>query len=411
MFAVFDPQPFRNDYVSRMFLAPMLDYASRNNLSIRRVDSLTPETGHTLICNADYLTPEVIRRFKQNDVRMVAVSCIDSAYLAESFRHAPEMLLIDRIFAVTGVQNTNTSNATVIDAQFNITAEPRTFLPDEDWQRFDEMRQSGRLLSLPYVPWEVHAPPARMPFRQRRPTALFRGGNHFFRVLAWMKAMSVGVADGCSGFQTRAYFDDRMNPQFRYCDACRAAFRSNGNRYPIDAQPGECTSEAEWGGDDVRVHPTGRWNNRCLASFYWLARKFHERHGGIDMAQVENAMNFYSQQPVRHLQTINECRFYADSKWEFSINAAQRFWEAASVGTINLIPRRANDQDYFPPIKDGEHYLTFSDDFSDISAEIDEERFQRISDNAHALWKRWIKPTDYAISTNLLKWIFDQCAF
>lgn len=67
-----------------------------------------------------------------------------------------------------------------------------------------------------------------------------------------------------------------------------------------------------------------------------------------------------------------------------------------------------NDQDYFPAMKDGEDYLTFSDDFSDISATIDEERFNRISNNAFRLWEKWIKPTDYAISTNLLKHIFDN---
>lgn len=408
-FVFYDPQPFKNDYVSRMFLAPMQAYAEHNGIPARRTNELAPVADGTFVCNADYYTPEVIRWFHENNCPMVAISCIDSAYLSESFRHAPEILMLNRVFAVTGIQNTNISNATVIDDNFNITTEPRRFLPEEDWNRFDEMRQTGRLLSLPYVPWDSMENPPRKSFSEKRPTAIFRGGNHFFRVLAWLKAMSNGAADERSGFQTRDYFQEKMNPDFRYCEDCRFQFRRK-DYYPLNSYRGGCTSPAPWGGV-LDVHPTGRWNNRCPASYYWLAVRFHERYGNINMNSVETAMNYRSQEPEDHLRSIRDCRFYADSKWEFSINMAQRFWEGACAGTVNLIPRRANDQDYFPVMKDGEHYLTFADDFSDLTSEVDEARYQAIADNTHALWEEWIKPTQYAISSNLLKWMFDQCAF
>lgn len=129
------------------------------------------------------------------------------------------------------------------------------------------------------------------------------------------------------------------------------------------------------------------------------------------MTAVETAMNYRSQEPGEHLRSIRDARFYADAKWEFSINMAQRFWEGACSGTVNLIPRRANDQDYFPAMKDDRDFMTFSDDFSDLTAEVDEAKYQAVADNAFALWEEWIRPTRYAISSNLLKWMFDQCAF
>ena len=58
-------------------------------------------------------------------------------------------------------------------------------------------------------------------------------------------------------------------------------------------------------------------------------------------------------------------------------------------------------------MKEGEHFLTFSDDLSDVSAEISKEQFEHVSENAYQLWKKWIKPDQYPTNTNLLQHIFD----
>lgn len=406
---LYDPNPIRHEFVSKMYYEPMWEYARDNGIDLTRIDELIPSSGKGVICDADYLTPEKIRWFKENQCELYAFSCIDSAYLSETIRYATEMLLINRIFMVSGVPNTNHSRATVIEDGFGITAQQRQFLPEETWNNFNFMRERRAIQSLPYPIWNRVAVPPIKPFAERRPTVLFRGGGHFLRVLAFFEADRLGIADKESGFLLHYYFNEGMNPKFRYCDDCREKFRNNGGRYPISTgrKTEACTSPAEWGGETVSIPNTGVWNNKCPRSWMWLAQKFSDRHGALDMQRVADALNFKGQDEVSHRQTIADVRFYADVKWEFSIYAAQRFWEAASVGTINLLPKRANDQDYFPPMKDGEHYLTFSDDLSGMTKDIDRETFDRISGNAFELWQKWMSPSRYKISTNLLKHIFD----
>lgn len=409
-YAFYDPsQPTKNEYVTRMFFAPMLAYAKDRGIPTTTASDLLPTHGQAMVCNADYLTPEIITHFRENDCPIFAFSCIDSAWLSEALRYTPAAASISRIFMVTGVQTTNFSNATTILPDFGIGTELRRFVPNTNWELFDDLRRNGTIQPLPYVQWSRHTPPPRLAFKDRRPTALFRGGNHFFRVLAYYFALQRGFADPDSGFQVRDYFREDMNPQFRFCDECRHVFRSNLERYPYDVLA-RCRCEfAQWGGNEINIDTPSRWNNRCPAAFYWLAEKFQEKHGRLDMQAVEKALNFVSESEQDHLATVGKVRFYADCKWEFSIHAAQRFWEAASVGTVNLLPRRANDQDYFPVMRDGEHYLTYADDFSDLTDDIDEVRFEHISNNAYDLWSHWMRPTEeYAISPNLLARIYKE---
>lgn len=408
-FAFYDPKPFKNDYVSRMYLQSMREYARDKGIHVEEASHLTPTSGRALVCNADYLTPEVIKHFRENDCPIFAFSCIDSAWLSEALRYNPAAPLVSRIFMITGVQTTNYSAATVIDSDFRIRTETRKFVGDTYWEMFDEMRRDGTIQPLPYVQWSRHTPPARLSFEQRRPTVLFRGGHHFQRVLAYFFALQRGFADPASGFLARDYFCEDMNPDFRFCQQCREIFRANGDFFPAWAKTiAKCSSPAPWGGE-LDLSNTSLWNNRCPESFYWLAQKFSEKHGSISLSEVERALNFRPETEQDHLATTGMARFAADCKWEFSIHASQRFWEAASVGTVMLLPRRANDQGYFPCIMDGEHYITYSEDFSDFTADVDKERYEHISENVFRLWEKWMKPTEtYAISPNLLRHIFNQ---
>lgn len=403
---IYDPQPPRHDFLSRMYFSPMLAYAQDNGIACSTTNELTPSKGNAVICDADYLTPEKVRHFKENDCEIFGFASVDSAYLPEVLRYSPELLLVNRIFMLSGVPNRNFSHATAIDSQFNITAERRKYLPDEAWERFDFMRERGAIQSLPYPIWNRVPIPPRKTFAERRPTVMFRGGAHFLRVVAFLMALRGGCADGASGFLLRDYFSDEMNPQFRYCDECRSEFRRNGKSPLSSTAGGACTSIARWGGE-LDLSSPGVWNNKCPRSFYWLAEQFAKRHGPIDMSILERAMNFASEPEEQHRESVGECRFFADCKWEFSIYAAQRFWEAASVGTVNLLPQRAADQDYFPVMKQGEHYLTFGDDLSEVNAKCGPDTFALISQNAYDLWYKWIRPDAYAISTNLIRHIFD----
>lgn len=410
--AFYDPKPFRNEYVSMMFLRAMRKYAAKQGIAWKDTDHLVPEKGWDLICDADYLRPEVVRHFHANHCRISGISCIDSAYISSVIQREPELELVHRVFMVSGVPRSNVSHATVVDSDFQVRAEPREYLPAEHWARFDRMRLEGRILPLPYVPWtrlpEVGPP---LNYTERRRTIMFRGGNHFLRFIAYLFALQKNAADPRSGFHSRFYFADDMNPQFRYCGPCREVFKANGRRFPRGSGigPAQCQSQAPWGAAlDFSV--PGYWNNRCPQSFYWLSEQFAERHGAIDMGAVEAALNHHNEQPDTHLRAIGEALLYAEAKWEFSINMPQRFWEGAAVGTVNYLPERANDQEYFPALHAGEHYLTFRDDFSNISAEMDVEKWSWISERAHRAFVDYIQPTDHQINSNLLAYIFQNLA-
>lgn len=397
--------PYRNEYASLMFLWPLLAYARDRGVPVKLADQLVPEHGCAHICNADYLTPGVVRHFKECGCRIYGVNCIDSAYPSETLR-GPHLADVTKLFMVSGVQNTNFSEATVIDPDFTIRAEPRRFLPDDEWAVFDSMRKGGRILPLPYVPWQPMPTVPRVAFNGKRPTVLFRGGNHLLRFVAFLMALRNGCADERSGFQTRAYFADDMNPQFRYCDECRDVFkRSNHYAYRVNHQPSLCQSEAPWGGEIVDMAVPGRWNNRCPQSFYWLSEQFAKKHGPIDMGRVERALNYHSEPGFDHLTTIAGVRFYAECKWEFSIHMPQRFWEAASVGTLSLLPRRAADQDYFPAIPCP---TLFSNDLSDVNATADLRCYQDAADTMLEIYRKWIAPTKYAIGTALLEHMLNE---
>lgn len=396
-----------NEYVSRMFFSPMINYGNEEGYDIALSEILVPESGTTMIVNADHLNAEIIEWFHANDVPLIAFNCIDSASLSMAICTLKEIRHLKKIFMVSGIQNTNISNATVMHENGSITAEPRRFLPDDLWEIFNGMRLSGQLQSLPYVPWRKLATSPPVPFDQKRPKILVRGGNHFVRVLAFFMALRNDCADLRCGFQTYDYFQDFMAPQFKYCDRCCQIFKENNNRYPwAEGLPGYCTSIAVQAG--ARFNQPGLWNNRCPQSYYWLARVFEGYYGPINTGMVECAMNGGTASEQWLMESIASSRFYLDAKWEFSINMAQRFWQAASVGTVNLLPARAADQDYFPVMRAGEHFHTYSDDLSDLSADIEQHKYESIATATKELYKKWMNPEKHVISNSLLGHIFEQ---
>lgn len=405
--ALFDPSPFHNDYVSKMFFIPLEQFARNSGVMVKRIHEPVPEAGWTMLCNAGKLTHEIVRHFNDNGCKIAAVSCNDSAYLTaniDAFFHE-----IPLLFTVSGVQKVNFSKQSVMNPDMTVTTRDVPFLDYEAWECYNHMRENGRLLPLPYVPWdrlqEVPIP------AQKTPKILFRGGNHFWRFVAYLHALKNGVAHPASGFLTEDYFREDMVPQFRYCEECRRQRAENSERLPFGTwiRKCECT-------EDLKFNEPLKWNNRSPKAFCGLAAQFRFNDGPYTKTEtdaVEMALNFRRQNAEQHLRAVADAAFFADCKWEFSIHGAQRFWEAASVGTVNMLPERANDQEHFPHIADGFHYCTFSDDFSNIGEICAEalapEVHSYVSKNAKGTYEHWIKPgPNYVTNENLLRKILSD---
>jgi hypothetical protein len=342
---------------------------------------------------------------KNNGNKIVGFSVTDSSYVSQACRSGHDLQNIDLMFMLTGIQKVNEGHEMVVDKDFNIQLEKRQFLPEEDWSVFNSMRIAGRLKSLPYVHWERQPNVEAKPYNLRSQKALIRGGHHMRRFILALKLMEIDRLDINSGFVTSPYFQDDMNPQFRYCDDCRAIWKP-GRYYSYwnghSAQ--KCTNPMFL--NDMNLSDLGAWNNRCPQSFFAAAMKLA---GDVRIEDVELLLNARWLSAKDHLEMLARITFTSDLKWLFSIYAAQRFWDAAMVGCINLLPIRTMDQDYFPTIANGDHYWSFTEDFSVIEQEsqINEAEYNHISKSTLALYDQWMRPTDYAINTNLLKHIFN----
>jgi hypothetical protein len=406
MIAVHDTQSGSHDFLTKFWFRALLNCLMDMGVPVKLIANLDQAQSDTVVTDCDFLDPQTVNRLKNNGCKVVGFNMVDSSYLSQACRENP--LHIDLIFSLTGIQKTNVGQEFIIDKEFNVTLEDREFLPPEQWERFDQMRREGRLLSLPYTHWE--APPAvpRPTWEDRANTVLIRGGAHFRRVVLALFLIRAGRLDSRSGFPLKDYFAETMNPQFRFCKECQLNYwgEQRYRHHEVTKRPNECNSPAVWGGE-LDLGNMGHWNNRCPASFYWLARKFSERHGEVSPTALETIFNAKWESPETALRMLSQVRFTSDLKWLHSIYAAQRFWDAASVGTVNLLPSRTNDQEYFPHIADGEHYLTFKEDFTDLEQpmEISKELHEHIAANCYNLYSQWIRPDKYLVNTNLLQWV------
>lgn len=407
MIVIYDPKPPRHDYLSPMYFAPMRAYASRNGIPLCDAVVLSDIKNSTVCCLADYLEPEVVSNLKNNGNKIVGFSVTDSSYVAPSCREAHNLVNIDLMFMLTGIQNVNHGNELVIDKDFKVGLETRQFLPDKDWDMFDYMHRIGKLQSLPYVHWERQPEVEARTYNLRSQKALIRGGHHMRRFILALKLMQIDKLDINSGFVTFPYFQESMNPQYRYCEGCRNSWR-RGKRYPFFGNE-KCTCP------DQPLDNLGKWNNIspskfCDFSIHFLGRDevTFKHHPAI-----EKLMNGEWLPQKRHLEMLARITMTSDLKWMFSIYAAQRFWDAAMVGCINVLPSRTGMQDYFPVMNPFEHYLTYSEDLAnslklEYAFDVTEKSYNQVSRNAKELYDGWMRPTEYAINTNLLRHIFSK---
>lgn len=414
---IYDPLPMGNEYATKMFFAPMRAYAAANGIPCSDLVSLTDVRGSHVVILTDHLNDERIMQLKNNGNKIVGFNVTDSSYISGAIRYAKSLPLVDLIFSLTGIQNVNTGTEIAVDNNFNVTLVDRPFLDEDNWQVFDYLRRSGRLQSLPYVPWTPIPDVKIEPWSQRSQKAILRGGGHARRFLLALFLQAIDKLDPNSGFVLGPYFDDNMNPQFRFCDECRADFKQHKHARHLPPSK-KCNSPAHGSFDGPELFEMadlGQWNNRCPRSFFWMAERFNSAGAkvglpGVDMAVVEKILNARWLHPNEHLTMLGRILFSSDLKWVHSIYKPQRFWEAASAGCINVLPMRTMSQDYFPNTKPGQHYLVYEETFANLQLafSIDEGTYKEMAAGTRRLYETWIAPSVFGINTNLLTHIFEE---
>lgn len=412
--SIYDPSPPCNEYATRMFLGPLRSYCADHGIETVLLDD--PETVHDaiVVIVGDRLSHERIARIKENGNKLIVFDINDSSYISTTYGASSLVPEIDLIFKISGVPNKNTTLEPSIGANFNIASSEVKYLPDDEWEKFQALRP--KIKPLPYVLWTPLAPAhySPAPASERTGKVLVGGGSHFWRVILFFKLVQKGLNDPASQFATDAYFVDSMTPQFRYCDTCRAEKKAIG-RTPYNAvrDPSQCASPGAWGkpedivgGPGTGKSPFGHFNNSCPAAFFWWAKQY-EHHSGPLNDSIERALNGRFRPAEDFLSSLCRASYYADYKPLNTIYAPPRFWEAASVGTVNLYPKRTADQDHWPHMEADVHYLTFPEDMSSFEFP-DDIRWGEVSRAAYDLYENKIRGTRYPIATALLKHIFSN---
>lgn len=412
--SIYDPAPMGNEYCTKMFLAPIRRYAVDIGLQVTECTHLDKVRDGIVVLLTDHLTEDHILMLKNNGNKIVGINVTDSSYISGAIRYAKSLQLVDLIFMVSGVPVNNKGSEIAIDDNFNVTTVDKPFLDEENWQVFDFMRKSGRLQSLPYVPWTPIPDVPRQPWSQRSQKAILRGGGHARRFVLALFLQLIDKLDPNSGFVLFPYFDDNMNPQFRFCDECRSDYKKHGHsalNLPVSVG---CNSPARAygrnGPPSFELSDLGQWNNRCPRSFFWMAEEFQKRHGAVDMDIVKKMLNARWLDPKEYISMLGRILFTSDLKWEHSIFMPQRFWEAASAGCINVLPLRTINQEYFPKVKPGEHYLVYEEDFRnlDLAFRIDEQAYNHAAGEMRRIYEQWIAPSVYPVNSNLLAHIINE---
>jgi hypothetical protein len=402
-----------NEYLSRMFYEPLLSYLNRGGQRARMCDDPAAIKDSMVVMHGDLLSPDRILQIKNNENKLVVFDINDSSYFSSAYQGSPETDLIDLIFKISGVPKYNECVDVSIDRSFRILTSGVKYLPDEAYERFKSNQHKIR--PLPYVLWNALVPPspgALPSYSDRSGKVLVRGGNHFWRVVTFFRLVQDGLNDENCAFATDAYFQDWMEERFKYCESCITEYRANRKTlYSSEHDHRHCKSPASWGvsgemygGPLFGRNEFGYWNNRCPASFIWLAKEFEKFRGPLDQPKIERALSGKMVAGHEFANQLSRASFYADYKWINTINTPPRFWEAASTGAVNFYPERTDDQYYFPYIEKDVHYLTFPNDLSSFPMP-SQSHWEDVSRAAKDLYETFIRGTEYAISNTLLNYM------
>ena len=402
----FFDKPIKNDYFTLMYRAELCKYCKRIGVQTNDIDDLMTVQNAIVLTLGENLTPEVIVRIKENNNFLVVFDINDNSVLTHTYGAFDEVLLIDLIFKIAGIQTTQESYEMHIDHELNYTRRKKRF-QEGAWGKYFDMVAANKVRSLPYPPWDLTTVDIA-PWEERNKLALIRGGHHYQRVHLFLHLLSLGMLDESSLFPAREY-------AFQFCEDCKNIFKKS------DFQDGKVTFERlkkypniscrlkNWK-YDFNVN-CGLWNNSCVSRYYDLAELFRNKYGGFELSAVERAFSGAFTNNSWRNKILNRYLLFADFKWIFSIYAPPRFWEGAEACTVNLVPERTNDQEFFPEIQEDVHYITYKEDFSNLeeACGVDQEKFEFITNNCFELYNTWIaRQDDYRVSPNLLQHILDE---
>lgn len=404
-----------NDYLSRKFFEPLRSYMRDQGFDIEYAPMGEELQDCVAILHGDMLSPSRIQRLVENKCKVICFCINDSSYLSSSFIHTEEQNLLSLIFKVSGIPKQNEINEANITRNFDIKVSREKYLPDPQWEEFEKIRP--RIKPLPYVLWDplVPADAPVVPQSERSGKVLIRGGNHFWRVILFFRLMQEGLLDERSEFHTSAYFSETMEQRFQYCDSCKLERQAHGRSlYDARERKSECRSPVTgwgidgefFGGPMFGRHEFGNYNNRCPHSFFWLAKQFEQNRGPLDHEFIERAFNGDMRPRPEFIHDLSHASYAGDLKWLNTINLPPRFWEAASIGTPSLYAARTADQDYWPHVEEGEHYLTYSEDMGRFHLDlVSEDEWSGISRAVKSLYEDKIRGTQYPISNALLEYM------
>ncbi len=414
---IFDPAPYSNEYLTRMYLGPLRSYMRDKKVEFNELSSLEEAKDIIVIVHGDLLCPESILALKNNGCSISVMDINDSSYLSSRYVNTPEQHLVDLIFKVSGVPKQNEINETNLDRNFRIQLSREKYLPDAQWCEFLKLRP--RIRPLPYVLWNPLVAPntQTVPQTQRSGKALIRGGNHFWRVILFFRLMQEGLLDSNSEFLTADYFKPEMERRFQYCDGCKAEKAQHGKSvYDAPVRRTECTNPVTgwevpgefFGGPLFGRHEFGWWNNKCPHSFFFLAKEYERLRGPLDHPFIERAFNGQLRPNDTFIHDLSHASVAADMKWLNTINLPPRFWEAASVGTPSFYTDRTKDQEYWPAVQEGVHYLTYKEDMESLRTDMVEPPFTDVGAAVKDLYETKIRGTQYPISNALLEYMMNS---
>jgi len=392
----YDPNPPVNDYLAIMYFGELRKFCADKGIPVEEIEDLMTVKNSTVLVNASHLIEGVIPRLKENGNTVISFDINDNTYFTDVVPE-DDMVLIDLIFKVAGLQKTESSYELVIDDDLNYIRKKFKFR-DGNWGRYFDVLESGRIRPLPHVPWgPVIADEVSWEERSQRSPVLLRGSHQYLRVHLYLHLLMNGLVDKRSMFPGSMYIH-------QFCDVCKATFKKHGRLTYENLTDSPCRLD-RWRGDVNQ----SEWNNGCLPRYFDLATMFEEKHGGMNFKMIEDALDGMWTNGWQNT-ILNRYLFYADHKWVFSIYTPPRFWEAAGSGTVNFINQRTRDQEQFPKIEEYVHYVPYKDDYSDLSKvrDITKSEFEYISNNALKLYSTWIKPARYRVSDNLLQHIVDE---
>jgi hypothetical protein len=379
-----------------MYFNELKKFCSDNNITVEDIPDLNVVKNSIVLTNGHWLTKGVIPDLKNNGNTIVSFDINDHSSFISTIPD-DEIMAIDLIFKVAGIQKPVNSFEMMIDDNLNYTRERQPFIGGNHAKYF-EVINSGKVRALPHIPWGPTAT-EKVGFHDRKKLVVVRGGHHYQRVHLLLNLLSKRLADQSSMFVGSMYVH-------QYCDGCKQAFKSHGRIKYSNLTDTPCRLKYWTSG----FSGNGSWNNQCIPRYLDLAKLFNEKHGGLDFDMIEKVFDGMFVPNWLH-SILSRYVFYADIKWIYSIYAPPRFWEAAGARTINLVPERMNDQDHFPPMQVNEHYLTYREDFSDLQEVIEglnQEWFELITESCFDLYDKWIRPGRYRASERLFRHIVEE---